>query len=329
MTPKVSIIVPVYNSGRYIEATVSSIREQDLQDWELLLVDDGSTDDTPATCERLASADDRIRYLRQEANCGPSVARNTGIRMASGEYLAFIDSDDRVECDYLSKMANAADDNLADVVWCNYYEGTASKETRRSHGLTCGAPLDNKDALSFFLRERVGLGCLWNKLYRASFIKRFNLRLNPNRVHGEDWEFNMEVFKHNPKIIPINDFLYHYIRQNTGSVIASCRPTDYDTFVHSLNLKRQLAEDYGLDYNACAVNSQHIYMVLSLLMALAKSRRKNKRSEYMRIVTDASFQAILSSNDYTCGLLTLRYKSYLYVIKAKMYGLAYMLMNTI
>ena len=94
---KVSVIIPVYNTEKYIKTTVDSIVAQTYSDWELLLIDDCSKDNTHLVCEELAQGDRRIIYIRQTENGGPAKARNIGIDQAKGEYLAFVDSDDTVD----------------------------------------------------------------------------------------------------------------------------------------------------------------------------------------------------------------------------------------
>lgn len=254
---KVDIIIPVYNAEKYIEATVTSIEKQDYQDWNLLLVDDCSTDNTGEVCKSMAASDSRIVYVRLAQNGGPSTARNVGIERSTAEYLSFVDSDDTIETNYLSRLVATADEYKADVVWCNFYEETKNKVERRTHNLP-QEPLNIKSSMSFFLDGRMGLGCLWNKIYRRSFIEEHNCRLNPNRTHGEDWQFNMDVFRCGAKIIPISDFLYHYIRQNTNSVIASYRSIDYDNYVRSEKLKKKLAKEFCVKYDKVSVNSDFI-----------------------------------------------------------------------
>lgn len=325
--PKVSIIIPVYNAEKYLCDTIRSIQAQTQKDWEAIIVDDCSTDSTSTLCEELAREDPRLKYVRQPANGGPSAARNAGLNMALGTYLAFVDSDDTIENDFLQKMLDAAESHDADVVWCNFYEERGAVRNECSHGLPSDELLDNRDALSFFLTERIGLGSLCNKLYRRAFIENSSIRLNTKRAHGEDWEFNMNVFEHNPRIVPIVDVLYHYVRQNEKSVIASYRPFDYDTFVHSLNLKRQLAATHNLAYDECTINSRHIYMVLSLLMTLAKSSFRHKLKEFRRIADASHFRNLLSAGTYSTNILTIRYKVYLHLVKARLYRLAYLAMK--
>lgn len=313
--PKVSIIIPNYNSAQHIESTVKCIQAQTLQDWELILVDDCSTDNTRELCMALAEGDKRIKYICQPNNGGPSVARNTAIDIAIGSYLAFVDSDDIIEPNYLDRLVATIEKQKADVVWCDYYEEYSDHKEYRTHGLESGVILDCHEALSFFLTERTGLGCLWNKLYRRSFIEQFRIRLNEKRVHGEDWEFNLNVFRHHPVIVPIKDALYHYVRLNSNSVIASYRTIDYDTFVYSHELTRKMAEEEGIEYSIDVRNTNFIYLIISLLMILVRSNCKYKSKEFRRICQDEFFYNMIRSKHYDMSKLSLRYKIYLTLLK--------------
>ena len=324
---KVSIIVPLYNSEKYIASTIKSIKNQDSQDWELLLIDDGSTDNTKAICKTFVENDTRIKYYKQPKNLGASEARNTGIQKALGEYLAFVDSDDVIEPNFVSKLVKTAEKHNADVVWCNYYEVFPNNQTKRVHNLCPNKILNIKEALSFFLTEKEGLGSMWNKLYRREFIVQNDISLNINRVHGEDWEFNMSVFKCNPVIVPINDFLYHYVRQNNCSVIATYRSIDYETYEQSRCLKESLAKEYDLPYDEIFINSQHIYMVISLLMCLVNASYNGKYQEFLRIVTDNRFSSLIKSNKYNLARLPIRYKTCVVFLKYHLFAITYNLMK--
>lgn len=325
--PQVSIIIPVYNAEQYIAKTVESIINQNFQDWELILVDDCSTDNTNAICKSLVEENNRVRYIRQPKNGGPSVARNSGIDSASGKYLAFVDSDDTIEADYLTTLIHAAETNDVDVVWCNYYEVFHDKTVKQSHLLTEHIVSGREAVVLFFNRGRAGLGCMWNKLYRRDFIESHHCRLNPNRVHGEDWEFNITVFRHGAKVLPISDCLYHYIRQNAASVIASYRPLDYDTYVYSMKLLEDVAHEFGVSYNHTQIYSNHIYMVIALLICLMKSNFPAKREEFFRIVNDEHFAKILSSGKCQLSLLPVRYRIYFILIKYRLNSLVYYLIS--
>ena len=113
----ISVIIPVYNSEKYLKAAIQSVIEQDYRDIEMILVNDGSTDDSLSICKQLQSNDSRIHIINQE-NSGVSAARNNGIRHAHGEYLIFIDADDLMDKDMLSVLYEKAIETDADIVSC-------------------------------------------------------------------------------------------------------------------------------------------------------------------------------------------------------------------
>ena len=116
-TSLVSVVIPVYNSQKYVEKCIRSVMAQTHSDLEILVIDDGSTDGSGATLDRLAAADDRIRVLHQE-NAGVAAARNAGIDVASGEYLAFLDGDDYIGKDYIANLYRCAQESQAEMVIC-------------------------------------------------------------------------------------------------------------------------------------------------------------------------------------------------------------------
>lgn len=118
--PLISVIIPVYKVENYIRSCVDSILNQKLANFECILVDDGSPDNCPTICDEYAQNDRRIRVVHQE-NQGLSAARNAGMRMASGEWLAFVDSDDCVHPDYLSMLYETAQATDADIVCCSFF----------------------------------------------------------------------------------------------------------------------------------------------------------------------------------------------------------------
>lgn len=135
---EVSIIVPVYNAVATLRKTVNSIQNQTFKDWELLLIDDCSQDESKKLCDEFALADSRIRVIAQKKNSGPSVVRNIGLENAKGEFLAFVDSDDTISKDYLQLLLSAQKKYQADIIWCNYADVTIGKNpVNTNHNLPC------------------------------------------------------------------------------------------------------------------------------------------------------------------------------------------------
>ena len=118
----ISIVVPVYNGENYIEDCIKSILRQTYLDWELILIDNASTDDSLEVCKEFAGRDDRIQVFQQHRNMGVSVARNLGIEKSRGEFITFIDADDWVEKDYLECLAAIQKKKHADMVICEYHK---------------------------------------------------------------------------------------------------------------------------------------------------------------------------------------------------------------
>ena len=114
MTPKISVIIPIYNAENYVGRCIESVQAQTYNNWQMILVDDGSKDKSLEICQKYADVDDRISVIHQE-NAGPGIARNTGIAKASGNYVVFIDSDDYIEKDYFQLLAK----HNEDVVFIN------------------------------------------------------------------------------------------------------------------------------------------------------------------------------------------------------------------
>lgn len=127
MKPMVSIIMPVYNAQRYLRETVESVMAQTFQEFEVLAVNDGSTDESLKILQEYAEQDERIRIIDKE-NSGVSDTRNVGIAQAKGEYLAFLDADDLLSPEYLAVMADAAQRTGADMLVCNYVPFHSAKE---------------------------------------------------------------------------------------------------------------------------------------------------------------------------------------------------------
>lgn len=118
--PLVSVIMPAYNGQEYVEQAIRSVMDQTVQDWELLVIDDGSTDNTRAIVEGLSREDSRISLIRNEANMGVAKTRNRGLALSKGTYVALLDSDDYWAPEMLQKMIARAEETKADIVYCSY-----------------------------------------------------------------------------------------------------------------------------------------------------------------------------------------------------------------
>lgn len=179
---QVSVIVPVYNAAHYLESCVDSIANNTYRNLQIILVDDGSTDSSAAICDKFAAKDSRIVVIHQ-CNSGIVVARNAGIRAASGDYISFVDADDQISPEFYTKMVAAIESEDADVAACEYRHKIEDVFSNQNSALC------NNTVLQTFEEQLAVLTCapsirnitwtgsyVWNKLYKADRITEpFNL----------------------------------------------------------------------------------------------------------------------------------------------------------
>ena len=179
--PSFSVIVPVYNTSRYLSKCVDSILDQTCGDFELILVDDGSTDGSAGICDAYADRDIRTKVIHKK-NGGVSSARNTGIDVATGTFLWFVDSDDYIEPFSLEQLLAATKEHAADL----YIFNNAS--------LREFVAVDLEEFLRrYYFTYAAGFGP-WNKLYRRSIVERRRLRFDCEETIGEDLLFNVGYY---------------------------------------------------------------------------------------------------------------------------------------
>ncbi len=215
--PQVSIVVPVYNCESYMERSLDSILSQSYSDFELILVNDGSTDGSGAICDRVAERDSRVRVIHKE-NGGAGSARNAGIEAAEGLYILFPDADDYYEPDMLRTMLEAEEKTEADLVICGYHcfdeKGPCEDVVPEARLLETAA-----DVRQFFtgLFPHGLVGYPWNKLYKKEMIDRFGLRFTDMR-RFQDGVFNLAYFEHVETCCVLDQALYHYRVNNIAGI---------------------------------------------------------------------------------------------------------------
>ena len=216
---KISVIVPVFNGEKTLRRSLDSILAQSFRDFELVLIDDGSTDKSGEICKLYEDKDNRVRYIKKE-NGGPSSVRNLGIKEAKGDYIAFADCDDYMDEGAFEFMYNKAADTSADMVICGYYtelHNTVQKvfceETtiEGEYGEKI-IPLKSKDLLD----------APWNKLYKTEFLRKTEVEMPIGEIF-EDTAFHLELLKYSPKISVYSQCFYHYV-QNLGSITKKYNP---------------------------------------------------------------------------------------------------------
>jgi glycosyltransferase EpsJ len=248
---EVSVIVPVYQSERLVGTCVQSVLDQSFQDWELVLVDDGSKDDSGKICDAFAAEDSRILVLHQE-NAGVSEARNAGLAAARGTYIAFLDSDDRFQPDLLEKLVSAVKEHGADSAGCGHFNERPEGRREAERAPLCTGvygPEEIKNAVVRpLLRHRVEgqlfNGFIWRFLYKADIIRQNGIQFSG--AYLEDEVFLIEYFSLAKKLAVIDEPLYIYL-WNPDSVTRKYLKDYPRVFSTSLEHKRRLVSRYAID----------------------------------------------------------------------------------
>lgn len=235
-TPKVSIVVPVYQVEKYLRQCVDSILGQTFADFELLLIDDGSTDGSGLICDHYAQIDERVRVIHKR-NEGVSAARNIGLEICRGEYITFVDSDDTVDSDLLENAVNSMLNVQTDLIISGLYmetwkNGIIDRTVR--YGITTAQNYTIRELL-----ENMNIAypqiCICGpccKLYKREIIQKNSIRFVEFLNYGEDTYFNLAYFACCKKVFFSQVCCYHYRRVNEESLFGRFHRDTYE--VHKM-----------------------------------------------------------------------------------------------
>lgn len=222
----ISIIIPVYKVEEYIEHCIESVINQTYPKIEIILVDDGSPDRCPQICDEWSKQDNRIKVIHKE-NGGLSDARNIGMTVAQGKYIAFVDSDDWVDKEYISMLYYAAQNTGSDIAACNIrivYDENSIEKSASQANVRCYSP---KEALKTILQGEGFRAVAWNKLYKRELI--MNESFEVGRLH-EDEFFTYRIVDKAGKLAFVDAKLYNY-RQRNGSIMSAFSIRHLDALV--------------------------------------------------------------------------------------------------
>nr|WP_278296244.1 glycosyltransferase [Butyrivibrio sp. ob235] len=289
--PLVSIVVPCYNVEEFLPKCVESLIGQTYINTEIILIDDGSTDRTGEIAKQFADEHNNIYYYHR-GNGGLSAARNTGIDIAKGNYIAFVDSDDWVDCNYISKLYAAISDSDADISVCGYH---------KEEGESGIVSFDKTDVISpkrammilgdIYPKENVLLVIAWNKLYKTSLFS--DLRYTEGRIHEDEFIAHRILGKAD-SIAVITDTLYHY-RIREGSITA----TDNGQNIKHLDLLDAFND--RISYSKCMLYGDTlIYMLYTFvegmkILMLKYSDEAIKNNKILDSFRSKSFEILFSN----------------------------------
>ena len=215
-TDLISVIVTAYNIADYIERGINSIRNQTYRNLEIIVVDDGSTDDTGMVCDRIASKDRRVNVIHKE-NGGPAEARNVGIAKAKGSYIGFVDGDDWIDPDMYEKMLSSLKEQHADITICRYRQ--VYKNHTEDRSVDRAVLFEGQEALQHYVQETEEYAiqnAAWNKLYKKEILADIAF---PVGKWYEDIMFATMVLSRADRSIYLDTACYNYIIDREGSIM--------------------------------------------------------------------------------------------------------------
>lgn len=299
---KISIIVPVYQTRDYLEDCIESVLRQTYPDFELLLVDDGSDDGSGEICDQYAERDNRIRAVHID-NGGVSRARNKGLDLATGELIAFLDSDDKIEPQYLEKLFAWRKEENVPLSICGY---RASDKPELLPKRPPSPLMEAGEFLSFALKEANGfLFSVWGSLFPASWDVRFDEEI----AYGEDSLFLSCLIKKSGRLVYNPDPLYLY---NTGRIGNTVQRRSLKKFRDSLSVWRRMEDIFSGE--GAEVRSQFNRIICDMLLKAArqadrerdlsakKMLLKEARERYQKVKRDSD---VPSKDKLRLGLLCL------------------------
>lgn len=300
----VSVIVPVHNSSSYLQRCVDSILSQSHKDIEIILVDDGSTDNSGEICDGYAETDNRVRVLHTE-NHGVSSARNTGINSSTGNFIFFVDSDDFIETYAIHSLVKGFNQSHADIVVGAFNKVKNGKIISEVRDFTVNEQLTKKGIIEYTLsylrnpRRHQLLMSSWAKLFRSSIIKNNNVRYNTELRTSEDVAFNFDYLKNAQTAYFINDVIYNQLKHDTYNSLSmrllANDPRGLFGFIAALNSVRGFLRDGCAEVEIDrAIGHYYVYHVVLYLVRVCgqiDNSHKHRVYELVReLINDTDFR---------------------------------------
>lgn len=284
----ISVVVPVYNAEEFLPSCIDSVLSQTYANWELILVDDGSTDGSLAVCRDYAARDPRIRVIHQE-NQGVSAARNLGIDNAAGVYIAFVDSDDYIHREFLSVLLADALDHGADIVCCDFYDVVNGQKKR----VNTPRVLEKRLVAQWEdLFRDAAMGkedyccCVWSKLIKTELAKK--CRFQP-MCYAEDQVFMYDLFLQKP-VVYLTDYPGYYYILNESGVTQSASQYDLRKCLDEVQMRRYKFDKLPL--SAQSVRRQYAEQYASSVLFLGRASLMEKDPDEKKLARQSFLQEV-------------------------------------
>ena len=299
-----SIIMPVFNRKNIVNSSIESVLKQTYSNWELLLVDDCSTDGTAEQLETIAAMDERVHVFHTPVNSGPSTARNIGLENMKGDYVCFLDSDDKFSTDALEVLSEQCsldpDMVIFDYSHCDYAEDYMQKKRLKIESLI----INKNDIDSIVLPQHLNIippdkyysqPYTWNKAFKTNIIRQNTIRFDEKKRMWEDGEFVITCIASSKLIIRINNFLIYVDAANPKSNDHLSQGYDRNLAENFLNQYKTLLERWGNRYDFFSEYTLRNYYdtFFYVLVLTAMKDSQGRRVKICKILNDRSVQKVM------------------------------------
>lgn len=267
---KVSVIIPIYNSKKFLNRCLDSIVNQTLKEIEIICINDGSTDKSEEIVK--SYNDERIVLISQE-NSGISVTRNRGMAIARGEYIGFVDSDDWLDLDFYEKLYEAAKKNDADIATAGIIR--LHKWHKKFYIKFTQETVTNDIKQKVDLCEYPNKSYVWNKIYKTNKLQEHNLKFEEGRIY-EDIIFTPQALYYLDKMVTVPDTYYYYWRSSNSTVTKKDEKSKQD-LIYATQISENFIKEHNIDTSAHKAETKRFKF---LGLTIFKIKTKNKNIEY-------------------------------------------------
>lgn len=284
MKPAVSVVIPVFNCGEMFSKCIASLQKQTFEDFEVILVDNGSTDGSEKLASETAVADSRFRVLHQlEGRAG--AARNAGVAAAQGEFIAFIDGDDTVSANYLAELYRAVKDHHADISLCGYdYYFLSDRSVRKGICLP-DRSYTRDEALGMLLQDRKIKFYLWGRLFRRSLFTEHGITIRD--MYYEDAAVVPQLFYFAAKAVSVSGCAYHYTRGFSKYAEVNMSVQRANDYVNTIPLIRLFLEQQGCFEQFRGKLMNHVFHVYFAMPSVVRQIKETTKKNDRRNIRDA------------------------------------------
>jgi glycosyltransferase involved in cell wall biosynthesis len=273
--PLISVIIPVYNVEDYLHKCLDSIISQTYENLEIIVVNDGSTDNSAQICEEYAKKDSRIKLLHKE-NGGLSSARNAGLDIADGEYIGFVDSDDFIEKNMYERMLNALKEYSANLVICSYFSDREIKYPCEKSMLA-----DVDFVFKLYLKDYIqAYAC--NKLYSREIFREIRYT---DGILFEDMDVFLRIIQKAGKTVLLNDKLYHYVQRENSITNSKFNPRQTKC-LDIIETYKEYSKKMGGIYDDL-IKERIMFLSWWLLCQMSKTKDKNHVKRFVKIIRES------------------------------------------